>query len=72
MTGLSLALALVQLLNFVVGLLDSSGKTKTAQALSEAENLKHDLAAVHDANLARAAVAVDDASLRVPNADSRP
>lgn len=71
MTLLSIILAGIQLLNYGIGFLTEKDKEKAINAVANAENMKNDLAAIHEANAARAAVPVDDDSLRLPNADSR-
>jgi len=74
-TWLSLALALVQLVNYVFGKLDAAAKDKAVRALVEQENLKADMEAIARANDARSAVerglANDPDSLRSADPDSR-
>jgi hypothetical protein len=69
---LTFLVLVARLLNFGAGFLDSEGKKKLGAQVAELENLKHDQAAVHDANIARDGVRVDADSLRTPDADSRP
>lgn len=71
MNLLAFLILVARLLNLGAGFLDVEGKKKLGTELSEAKNLKYDLASIAAANASSAAVPVDDASLRVPNADSR-
>lgn len=75
MTWLSLALALVQLVNYVFGKLDAAAREKAVRALVEQENLKADMEAITNANAARDAVERqlrgDPDSVRAPDPDSR-
>lgn len=71
MNLLAFLILVARLLNIGAGFLDSESKRKLGVELSEAKNLKADLAAIASANAARAAVPTGDASLRAPDPNSR-
>lgn len=75
MSYLSIALALIQIVNWLVGQLDAAAKEKAIRAIVEQENLKNDLKAINDANRARDDVLRDISSgvrgVRTPDEDAR-
>ena len=71
MTWLSLALGLVQLLNWVFSKLDAQSKETALRKLIDDQQTRDDLDAIRIADAARAGVPTDDVSLRAPDEHSR-
>lgn len=71
MSWLSLALALVQLVNWVFTKLDAAQKEQALRKLIEDQQMKDDLNAIAIADHARSTIGLDPDSLRAVDPNSR-